>query len=91
MDEFRHYDAIKRNRESQLAIFLMATKEFPEKSFVTVIDKTNFFEHIGRLASGETTELLESNKQNKNEIEGIKDLLSELIKKIKPTEKPGDS
>jgi hypothetical protein len=91
MDEFRHYDAIKRNRESQLAIFLMATKEFPEKSFVTVVDKTNFFEYIGRLASGETTELLESNKQNKNEIEGIKDLLSELIKKVKPTEKPGGS
>ncbi len=91
MDEFRHYDAIKRNRESQLAIFLMATKEFPEKSFVTVIDKTNFFEQIGRLASGDTTELLEANKLNKNEIEGIKDLLAELIKKIKPTEKPGDA
>lgn len=91
MDEFRHYDAIKRNRESQLAIFLMATKEFPEQSFVTVIDKANFFEQIGRLASGETTELLEANKLNKNELEGIKDLLSELLKRIGSTEKSGSS
>lgn len=91
MDEFRHYDAIKRNRESQLAIFLMATKEFPGQSFATVIDKASFFEQIGRLAPGETTELLEANKLNKNELEGIKDLLSELLKRFNPKEKPGSS
>lgn len=91
MDEFRHYDNIKRNRESQLAIFLMATKEFPERNFVTVIDKINFFEQIGKLSSGETTELLESNKINKNELEVIKDLLSEFIKRTKSAEKPGSA
>lgn len=91
MDEFRHYDAIKRNRESQLAIFLMATKEFPETSFVTVIEKANFFEQIGRLGAGETTELLEANKLNKSELDGIKDLLSELLKRIRPTDKVGSA
>lgn len=87
IDEFRHYDAIKRNRESQLAIFLMATKDFPEQSFVTVIDKTNFFQQIGKLASGETTELLEANKLNKNELEWLKELVSDLSKKNSQTDK----
>lgn len=89
MDEFRHYDTVKRNRESQLAIFLMATKEFSERNFTTVIDKANFFEQIGKLGSGETTELLESNKINKNELETIKELLSEFIKRSKSAEKVG--
>lgn len=91
MDEFRHYDAIKRNRESQLAIFLMATNEFRETSFVTVIEKANFFEQIGKLGAGESTELLEANKLNKNELDGIKDLLSELLKRTRSTDKTGTS
>lgn len=91
MDEFRHYDAIKRNRESQLAIFLMATKEFPEANFVTVIEKANFFDKIGKLNAGESTELLEANKLNKNELDGIKDLLFELLTRIRPTNKAGGS
>ncbi|MDD5059331.1 MAG: hypothetical protein PHQ60_15850 [Sideroxydans sp.] len=80
MDEFRHYDTIKRNRESQLAIFLMATNEFSEKNFNTVVEKVNFFEQVGKLTTGETTELLELSKINKNELEILKDLISDLAK-----------
>lgn len=87
MDEFRHYDTIKRNRESQLAILLIATKEFPGQNFVTVVEKANFFDQIGKLGSGETTEFLEANKLNKNELDGMKDLISELLGKLKATEK----
>jgi hypothetical protein len=88
MDEFRHYDTIKRNRESQLAIFLMATNEFSESNFNKVVEKINFFEHVGRLSAGETTELLEMSKINKNELEALKELVSALAQNKKSTGKP---
>jgi len=86
MDEFRHYEAIKRNRESQLAIFLMATTDFTETNFNTVIEKINFFQNVGVLSQGETTELLELNKLNKDELEILKNFVTELGK-IKNTDK----
>lgn len=86
MDEFRHYEAIKRNRESQLAIFLMATTDFKETNFTAIIEKINFFQNVGVLSQGETTELLELNKLNKDELEILKNFLTE-IGKIKKTDK----
>lgn len=80
MDEFRHYDSLKRNRESQLAIFLMATDNFTEKSFVTVANEMSFFNKQGVLAQGETTELLEASKLNNSEIEALKTLAQDTIK-----------
>ena len=80
MDEFRHYDAIKRSRESQLAIYLMATRDFEEKDFTTVVESVNFYENIGKLSNGETTELIELGKLNKNELEILKGLIGALAK-----------
>jgi hypothetical protein len=87
MDEFRYYDTIKRNRESQLAIFLMATNELPEKDFTTVVDKLNFFELTGMLSAGETTEFLEASKLNKNEFEEmVKGVIAAASKQEKEQE-----
>ena len=83
MDEFRHYDSIKRNRESQLAIYMIASKDFKETDFKKVLDKINFFDRVGVLAKGETTDLLEASKLNKNELNTIKDLISDLTKVVK--------
>jgi hypothetical protein len=80
MDEFRHYEGVKRVRESQLAIFLMATEKFSEEDFSKVVDKINFFESIGHLSNGETTELIELNKQNNTELEALKAIVQDLIK-----------
>lgn len=80
MDEFRHYDSIKRARESQLAIYLMATRDFEENDFSKVVERINFYENVGKLASGETTELIELSKSNKNELEILKDLIAALSK-----------
>ncbi|MBO2903384.1 hypothetical protein [Aeromonas dhakensis] len=80
MDEFRHYDSLKRNRESQLAILLMATDNFIEKSFVTVANEMSFFNKQGVLAQGETTELLEASKLNNSEIEVLKVLVQDTVK-----------
>ncbi|MGY3861174.1 hypothetical protein ACW5WN_06125 [Aeromonas lacus] len=80
MDEFRHYDSLKRNRESQLAILLMATDNFIEKNFVTVANEMSFFNKQGVLAQGETTELLEASKLNNSEIEVLKVLVQDTVK-----------
>ena len=89
MDEFRHYESIKRQRESQLAMFLMATECFSEKDFSKIVDKLNFFEPVGRLKNGETTELVELSKQNNVEISALKDIVQELIKSAKSSDKKG--
>lgn len=87
MDEFRHYESVKRTRESQLSIYLMATETFSEKDFSKVIDKINFFERIGHLANGETTEVIELSKQNNSEIEALKEIVKEVVKSNKNTTK----
>jgi len=80
MDEFRHYESVKRSRESQLSIYLMATETFSESDFTKVVDKINFFEDVGRLSNRETTELIELNKQNNVEIEALKEIVKDVIK-----------
>ncbi|WP_415905965.1 hypothetical protein ACMXYX_10085 [Neptuniibacter sp. QD72_48] len=80
MDEFRHYESVKRTRESQLSIYLMATETFSETDFSKVIDKINFFENSGRLSHGETTELIELSKQNNSEIEALSSIVKDVIK-----------
>lgn len=87
MDEFRYYDSIKRSRESQLAIFLIATKTFQEKNFITVVDKMNFYKSIDKLSAGETTELLEAYKSNKNEFDILKEKISNEVKLAKKVTK----
>jgi len=80
MDEFRHYEGLKRARESQLAILLMASNNFEEKDFSTIIDKMSFFERFGVLSKGETTELIESNKLNDSELSTLKVLAQDVLK-----------
>lgn len=80
MDEFKHYDEIKRNRESQLTLYIMAIKDFEEKDFSNIADKMNFFAKIGILSSGETTQIIESSKLHDNELNDIMKHLTELIK-----------
>nr|VFK00523.1 MAG: hypothetical protein BECKLFY1418A_GA0070994_11188 [Candidatus Kentron sp. LFY] len=79
MDEFRHYDSIKRNRESQLALYMIASRDFKEADFSKVVDKMGFFDRVGILSQGETTEIIEAAKINKNEFETVKELLIELV------------
>jgi len=83
MDEFRYYDSIKRNRESQLALYMIARKDFEESDFIKVIDKINLFNRVGILAQGETTDLLESSKLNKNEFDALKELIAKLAETVK--------
>ncbi|OCH16173.1 hypothetical protein A6E04_20665 [Aliivibrio logei] len=84
MDEFRHYDSLKRNRESQLAILLMASESFKEDNFGKVVHEMSFFNKQGVLAQGETTELLEASKLNNSELDALKTLAQDTIKAATP-------
>nr|VFK35197.1 MAG: hypothetical protein BECKMB1821I_GA0114274_11043 [Candidatus Kentron sp. MB]VFK77188.1 MAG: hypothetical protein BECKMB1821H_GA0114242_11083 [Candidatus Kentron sp. MB] len=79
MDEFRHYDSIRRNRESQLALYMIASRDFKEADFSKVVDKMGFFDRVGVLSQGETTEIIEASKINKNELETAKEFLIEIV------------
>ena len=80
MNEFKYYEEIKRNRESQLTLYLMALKDFNEKDFFKIINEMNFFKNVGVLSKGETTETIEASKLNDNEANKIIRELIDLIK-----------
>ena len=83
MNEFRHFDEIKRNRESQLALYVIAERDFKEKDFSKVIDKMDFFGKVGLLSKGQTTEFIEASKLNENELKDIAEKVLEITKVIR--------
>ncbi|MCP4254043.1 MAG: hypothetical protein GY775_11665 [Candidatus Scalindua sp.] len=68
MDEFRYYEAIKRNREENLALIRFAKEQKEKVDIFDLIMKSKFYSDAGKLAKGETTEILESKKLQKDEI-----------------------
>lgn len=68
MDEFRYFEAIKRHREEVLCLARLV-KEPSGQAIVAELVKTgSFFSTAGKLAAGESTELLESRKLTKDEM-----------------------
>lgn len=83
MEEFRYYEEIKRVREDNLAIVLLANELKTDKiDFKTLIEKCNFGKRVGILSKGETTEHIESKKLEKDELE-ILDKILGIINKSK--------
>lgn len=68
MDEFRHFEAIKRNREENLALILLTTKEWKGVDIYKAIGACAFNSTVGYLKSGDTTEVLEARKLSKDEL-----------------------
>lgn len=84
MEEFRYYEAIKRQRENQylIANYVISNKDNID-NFMAIIDKLNLNENPNKLSKDETTQLLENQKisaQESNMIEKIIDMLT-IIKK----------
>jgi heme/copper-type cytochrome/quinol oxidase subunit 2 len=81
MDDFRYYEAIKRSREETLAVIkLLAIKE-NDIDYLSILDKLKFSSDVGKLNNGQTTELLEARKYNKNEMELFGKIIEALTKK----------
>ncbi|KLW00224.1 hypothetical protein SK44_03492 [Klebsiella aerogenes] len=81
MDEFRHFEAIKRSREETLAIVKLVSSGDEKVDFMALLDKLHFSSGVGRLDSGQTTELLESRKMDKDEFEFLTKIVEAVIKR----------
>lgn len=80
MEEFRYYEAIKRQRENQYAIFkLIADFNDKPELFDKLISYCAFGENPSKLSQGETTTLIETEKIIPKDSE-LFDKLIELVK-----------
>ena len=84
MEEFRYYEAIKRQRENQylIANYVISNRDNID-DFTTIIDKLNLNDNPNKLSKDETTQLLENQKisvQESNFIEKLIDMLK-IIRK----------
>jgi hypothetical protein len=69
MDEFRYYEAIKRNREETLALIRLAAERSEVFPIFDLVRYSQYYSTAGKLSAGESTELLETKKLNKDEVE----------------------
>ncbi|MDT0355027.1 hypothetical protein RJO15_04530 [Herbaspirillum huttiense F1] len=83
MDEFRYYESIKRSREETLVLLRLGKDSGKEFDPVEFAKSGYFFSKAGTLENGQTTEILESRKLEKNEIE----LLDKVIEVVSNSKK----
>lgn len=84
MDEFRYFEAIKRSREEMLVLAVMAMESKLPIDFGKVVESGRFFSSAGKLAPGESTELLETRKLTKDELALFEQIVA-TISSRKPT------
>lgn len=81
MDEFRYYEAIKRSREETLAVVKLLSVNSENVDYMAVLDRLKFSSNVGRLESGQTTELLEARKFDKDELDFLAKIAEVVAKK----------
>jgi hypothetical protein len=81
MDEFRYYESLQRSREETLAIVKLVKASGSELDVFALIEKCGFRSTSEKLENGQTTELLESKKLNKDEAEIYAKILDILGKR----------
>lgn len=69
MDEFRYYEAIKRNREETLALIRAAADSGKPIDPIDLVKNESFFSKAGVLARGQSSEIIESRRLEKSELE----------------------
>jgi hypothetical protein len=83
MDEFRYYEAIKRNREETLALIRIAVDTGKPFDPIDLVKNESFFSKAGVLDKGQSSEIIESRKLEKNEL----DLLEKVIDVVSRSKK----
>lgn len=83
MDEFRYYEAIKRKREETLALLILAEKSTRPVDIAELLKIDTFFSSAGKLSAGESSEIIESRKLEKNEL----DLLEKVVEVLSRSKK----
>jgi hypothetical protein len=80
MDEFRYFEAIKRNREETLALIRLAQQQKSNLTIQELLKTNSFYSRVETLSPGETTEMLESRKLHKDELELFGRMIDALTK-----------
>lgn len=83
MDEFRYYEAIKRNREETLALIRIAVDNGKSFDPIELVKAESFFSKAGILDKGQSTEIIESRKLEKNELELLEKVIDVLSRSKK--------
>lgn len=83
MDEFRYYEAIKRNREETLALIRIADDNGKPIDPIDLVKNQSFFSKAGVLEKDQSSEIIESRKLEKNEL----DLLEKVIDVVSRSKK----
>jgi hypothetical protein len=68
MDEFRYFEGVKRSREEMRAVLVLAAQPAAGIDIGKLIESGRFFSTSGKLAAGETTELIETRKLSRDEL-----------------------
>lgn len=82
MDEFRYYEAIKRSREEILTMVKLYLSVGRESDLVNILDRISLSSQIGKLDSGQSTELLETRKLDKGELDSLTRIIEAAIGKL---------
>jgi hypothetical protein len=69
MEEFRYFEAIKRAREETLALVRFIREPLDNIDAKEILTRISFYSNAGKLSSGETTELIESKKLDRSDLE----------------------
>jgi hypothetical protein len=78
LDEYRHADNIARYREEMLALLMLAEEDGGAITLKDVLDKGHFFSKAERLGVGESTEIVETRKLEKSDIDAVASLLAAI-------------
>ena len=69
MDEFRYYEAVQRRREELLALVRISSESDQSVDLAELLKQGMYYSTAGKLSVGESTEILETRKLEKDEVE----------------------
>ena len=80
MDEFRYYEELKRSREESLAILRMASSNTDSFNIESFLEKNSLKSSVGKFESGQSSDLIESRKMEKGELDAVVKIIEALRK-----------
>lgn len=83
MDEFRYFEAIKRCREETLALMRIAEDSGLKISPIDWVNSGSFYSKAGLIQKDQSSEIIESRKLEKNELELMEKVLEVLSRSKK--------
>lgn len=83
MDEYRYYEAIQRHREELLALIVLSKEQSKPVDIESLLNKGAFYSRTQLLDKEQTTEILESRKLEKNELELLEKMVDLIGTKAK--------